>query len=1394
MSSTAAALCSEVSVHEVFQDHATVSVKLNMEIAASSIQTWPKPKEIPWDQVQIQEWHASCDTTNLTFTSDATTTMCNFAKAFEQSLNHHVDDLPHSSLSSAHCGRAQRLMPAHLSPTPRSCRASRPGEETIASDSLCKVVILWFKQLRRLQSYLHSIRAGQQHASAIQHRVELWTAIRRSKGFGTSFTTWWGQQDFAMTLGPFPFLPPDAEAASLIFQAYHHQFRSFEQWHMAQRQKILQAKYDKTMKALFQDLRRPGHDQVDSFWETTPYEVIAIRPETQAVLLHQPITDQKEGQWFLHGKPVQIQGHLEEMIVFDPMPDLAVGDVLDFHHHTATTDQVHQCLIDFWQPRWNCREPMTAEVWQRVLNFATQFLPRLHLQLPALNIADWRRAVRRFRPRAAKGADGWAKLDLVHMPDVYVEHLLTLLTQIEQAQSEWPAQLLEGMVIAIAKCDGAHRPNEFRPIVLLSLIYRTWASLRSRQLLRMLEPFIHSDAHGFLPSREPAQTWLLIQAAVEVALQSGQTLAGVGTDFIKAFNSIRRESLWVLAAAIGIPDTLLHPWKTFTTSFTRRFLVNNQVSPPVTSNQGFAEGCPLSVCAMALVDWGFQLYQYHYVPQVRHLSFVDNITMMAQAAPLVAWAFFTLRTFLTMWGLELDLTKTYTWGTTSLARQQLAQLGVQVVTDFSELGGALTFTAAHRVRCFLKKGESLFGKWQQLRRSKAPISMKIAALPIVFWAKALHGTLSCVAADHHVHKLRTQAIKSLGLQLAGSNPMLRLSLSTPMTADPGFFQLRSAVFDFRRLCSKSPDLLVYWRIYMARYDGKLRDGPFAKLLTLFGNIGWQILQPPLFTDHDGFVFDLFAISVGALEILLRDAWFQHVATAVHHKTMADLSGLDVSLTLLDHHKLPAGDLGRVKALQSGAFVSAWQHAKFDKTKQPVCQHCLVPDTQKHWLRCPRFAAQRLDSGPLHTWLSDAPDCVALHLLAPRSPYLVPLKRYFLELPDRSRIFLSSPRQGMINQVFTDGSFFKGCVPQLNRASWAVVSATTGECISHGGVPGLHQTIGRAELWAIISATAWSLTHDVQVIIWTDSSGTCSKAQRLLSTPNGPLPEGDNADLWKIFAELLAQTKEDQICVRWIPSHVDQTLRESTTEEFLAAWNDVADHHAVRCNEARGSHFQHLFEQAERYYLTWAERLTQLRAFYLKVAQTRQDIPEVLDLTDEQTDVMTQHLDMSLGDALPVNWQLLLRQHSADFKCPCEFIFTLIQSCIDFEPMQTQFEAVSFVEVAMWVVQDLGAQFPTEKTTSGQWRFRRISDMLLRPTVAFLTQRVKQSFIEGLTALGLECFICRGISRPQAGIAIPIDGVFLSVSHEFSSRLCAISNSFFGPRMLRKAADMARPLM
>eukprot|EP00435_Cladocopium_sp_Y103_P012254 s2578_g3.t1 len=570
MSPALTSLCTAVRVDDVFQDHSSVSVTIALDEAPHQILTWPRPREIDWDIVDVAAWHNSCASSTIAESDDATTYLKHFSQHFEQSLAGYVGQSG-GSLLPVQCGRAQRLVPEKQTLHPRSCRASRPGEVALQHDLVGTAVLQWFRQLRRIQSYLHAIKAGKMHLEAIIHRTELWTSIVRARGFSPNFPEWWDQRELLQAIGPFPSRPPDAVQAAAIYEAFLHEFRAFERWHLS---------------------------------------------------------------------------HLAEMLVFKSWPDLQVGDELVMLTQTRTDADVHQKLIDLWRPRWQQLHAVNPDFWSRITGFIRSYMPRFDFSVSDITPQEWMKTVKRFKPTAARGADGFAKRDLLHMSPLHVSFLLRLLQQIELGHMDWPQQWLQGIVLALAKHCGAHEAGSYRPIVLLSIIYRCWSSLRSRQLLRMIEGHMHPDAYGFLPGREATQAWLQIQSNVELAVSSGCHLAGLAVDFIKAFNHIRRPQWFFLAEHLGLPDRILRPWAKFLESFTRRFQVHNHLSDPLLSDVGFAEGDPLSVPAMAILDWALHIYQSQYAPMTRTLSFVDNISIVSQMVANLLWAFFSLRSFL----------------------------------------------------------------------------------------------------------------------------------------------------------------------------------------------------------------------------------------------------------------------------------------------------------------------------------------------------------------------------------------------------------------------------------------------------------------------------------------------------------------------------------------------------------------------------------------------------------------------------------------------------------------------------------------------------------------------------------------------------------------------------
>lgn len=72
-----------------------------------------------------------------------------------------------------------------------------------------------------------------------------------------------------------------------------------------------------------------------------------------------------------------------------------------------------------------------------------------------------------------------------------------MLHAIELGHTTWPKAILYGVVNVLAKNDGAAPVDRFRPVVIFSVIYRTWAVGQSS--LKTIASLAHSeDGRGSL--------------------------------------------------------------------------------------------------------------------------------------------------------------------------------------------------------------------------------------------------------------------------------------------------------------------------------------------------------------------------------------------------------------------------------------------------------------------------------------------------------------------------------------------------------------------------------------------------------------------------------------------------------------------------------------------------------------------------------------------------------------------------------------------------------------------------------------------------------------------------------------------------------------------------------
>ena len=1168
LSPEAAAACASVTVRHDFAEHATVIASLGLQVLLEPVQRWPQPSELPWDEVAVDAWHHVGHHPPTNFRSP-TQWMQDFSVGFERSLNGFLPGRPGHLVPSSCCGRSARLHPTAQIATPVVVKPSRPGEEALRHDFLSRELKRWFSQLRRLQSLHHSLQANKQHADACIYRASLWHAIRGAKGFKGGFPGWWSGRPIQHQGSPLslPIGLPSASCVHSLFLDFRDNFRKFESWCIRKRSQVLCDKYKSSVSLLYQELRSPPAPQVDTIQVNNTHAILAVEPDANLAHLDPPADFRGYSTWHLDGTPVQVAQVTAEVCRVEGEVELVEDAELVQTQILASSCEVQQEFVSLWKSRWQKHQGLGPEDWTRVLDFSRHYMPRGCLDLAPISVSQWLRQVRRYKPRAARGPDGWSKLDLLHTPRPKIQELLAVLHRIESGEVAWPEQLLVGFVIALAKANNRLDVQGFRPICLFSIIYRTWSGIRAGQLLQWMSGFLDPDTMGFLPRRTATDMWMLIQSDLGLCLQGQAPSVGFCSDVVKAFNNLPRLPLLDLAEQLGFPQCVLVPWRGFLGGVARRFQIRDSLSAGLLSTSGFPEGDPMSPIAMLLANSLFHRYMRAFAGNVRALSYADNYSGVGRSGLAVMQSLSAAQACCDLLDLELDAGKTYVWATDATQRKLLQQCGLQVRMRTRELGGIFSFGKAVRNAELKKRCAALQPPWQLLAKSKSPYALKLGAVVGKCWAQALHGTAACSLGNAQVDSLRTAAVRALNARLSGSSPMLRLSLSHRMDADPGFYMLWSSFREFRRVLRSQPGMLQDWRAFCRLFDGRTFQGPFSLLWQHFQTLRWEILEAPVVVDHEGFCHDFGSAPLSLLRLRAEHAWLQHVARQhQHRRTMCDLIGIEPSLARLDAQKLPPRDAARVAALHSGAFILPYQHARFDATKPRTCGLCGMLDDHRHRVcQCPRFAAARAEHPITTEQWDELPMCLTHHLLPPRDPLMLEFRRHLCQVVDVTGEHWPTPPALGRQHLFTDGTCTQDA-SEVNFAAWSVVNATSGTVVSAGPLPGLLQTTPRAELTAMLSALQSATSISCPVILWIDALHAAQGIHRLLEHQDASWAIA-NTDLWCSVADRVVQLG-DRLTVQHVPSHVDRRLCEGPFEEWASAWNAHADTVAGVANFSR----------------------------------------------------------------------------------------------------------------------------------------------------------------------------------------------------------------------------------
>lgn len=158
-----------------------------------------------------------------------------------------------------------------------------------------------------------------------------------------------------------------------------------------------------------------------------------------------------------------------------------------------------------------------------------------------------------------------------------------------------PTGFLDGVILPILK-PGGHRtdPAAYRPIQLLNYDYRILAKVLANRMLPLIGSTIHPAQCAFVPGRQIKDSIRMLQLLPALLNCRAESAVAVFTDFTKAYDTVDRTFLCMVADTLGVGAGFQQWMKTLLTNTYTRAIVNGFLSGAYKCEAGVRQGCPLS--------------------------------------------------------------------------------------------------------------------------------------------------------------------------------------------------------------------------------------------------------------------------------------------------------------------------------------------------------------------------------------------------------------------------------------------------------------------------------------------------------------------------------------------------------------------------------------------------------------------------------------------------------------------------------------------------------------------------------------------------------------------------------------------------------------------------------
>lgn len=301
-----------------------------------------------------------------------------------------------------------------------------------------------------------------------------------------------------------------------------------------------------------------------------------------------------------------------------------------------TVDRTEQFdeILNEWLPIFNKFKTSKPDVATFIEHFGKN-LRTSSMSLGPLTGDDLVKAALATKPSSAS-LDNWQPSAITTLAQWYpmvFNDLALILNWIEE-QGKWPVQIMDAYTSLIPKDDTVIdvAPTDFRPITVLSAVYRLYAKARFGSLLQWQEGWVTESVFGCRSGKSAEGMAMEIAMELEsTGYTEFQYVAGVSYDCRKAFDLVPIQTAMEILKLRGCHERILKCVQGLYNGMRRAFRLHGALGEWWWGHNGLAQGDPISMIMLnSLVTCVVETTDSLVIQQIRVRSYADDLSAVVR--------------------------------------------------------------------------------------------------------------------------------------------------------------------------------------------------------------------------------------------------------------------------------------------------------------------------------------------------------------------------------------------------------------------------------------------------------------------------------------------------------------------------------------------------------------------------------------------------------------------------------------------------------------------------------------------------------------------------------------------------------------------------------------------